>query len=241
MVKCPGTQLYQSMSGKVEAERVTVTAQGKDIIKEVTTSIPEKQVFTIVGPSGAGKSTFLRTINRLIDFRDGDIKLDGISIRDYEPVELRKRVGMVFQIPLALQGSVKDNLLMGSKLTGSPEPDADQLLDMVGLARGFSERKASELSVGEQQRMCIARALANKPDVLLMDEPTASLDPESTRKVEGLILKLSHEIELTLVVVTHNMQQGRRIGDWTMLMKDGRSITTMVTDEFFEAYQEVFG
>lgn len=228
------------MPGKIEAEGVTVTAQGKDIIKEVTTSIPEKEIFTIVGPSGAGKSTFLRTINRLIDFRDGDIKLDGTSIRDYKPIELRKRVGMVFQIPLAFQGSVKDNLLKGPKLTESAEPDVDRLLDMVGLPIEFAERKASELSVGEQQRMCIARAIANEPDVLLMDEPTASLDPESTRKVEELILKLSREVELTLVVVTHNMQQGRRIGDWTMLMKGGRSMTTMVTDEFFEKYQGVY-
>jgi putative ABC transport system ATP-binding protein len=232
--------LYQSMLGKIEAEGVTVSAQGKDIIKEVTTSIPEKKVFTIVGPSGAGKSTFLRTINRLIDFREGDIKLDGKSIRDYEPMELRKRVGMVFQIPLAFQGSVKDNLLMGPRLTGSAQPDVDQLLDMVGLARGFAERKASELSVGEQQRMCIARAIANEPDVLLMDEPTASLDPESAHKVEELILKLSHEVELTLVVVTHNMEQGRRIGDWTMLMKDGRVMMTKLTDEFFEIYRGVF-
>ncbi|HUV24990.1 MAG TPA: phosphate ABC transporter ATP-binding protein [Methanomassiliicoccales archaeon] len=227
------------MSGKIEAEGVTVSAQGKDIIKEVTTSIPEKEIFTIVGPSGAGKSTFLRTINRLIDFREGDIRLDGRSIREYEPVELRKRVGMVFQIPLAFQGTVEDNLLMGPRLTGSAEPDLDELLDMVGLARGFVKRKASELSVGEQQRMCIARAIANGPEVILMDEPTASLDPESARKVEELIMRLSQEVDLTLVVVTHNMEQGMRIGDWTMLMKEGRAVTTMKTDEFFEMYPGV--
>jgi len=227
------------MSGKIEAEGVTVSAQGKDIIKEVTTSIPEKEIFTIVGPSGAGKSTFLRTINRLIDFREGDIRLDGRSIREYEPVELRKRVGMVFQIPLAFQGTVEDNLLMGPRLTGSAEPDLDELLDMVGLARGFVKRKASELSVGEQQRMCIARAIANGPEVILMDEPTASLDRESARKVEELIMRLSQEVDLTLVVVTHNMEQGMRIGDWTMLMKEGRAVTTMKTDEFFEMYPGV--
>jgi putative ABC transport system ATP-binding protein len=227
------------MSGKIEAEGVTVSAQGKDIIKEVTTSIPEKEIFTIVGPSGAGKSTFLRTINRLIDFHEGDIRLDGRSIREYEPVELRKRVGMVFQIPLAFQGTVEDNLLMGPRLTGSAEPDLDELLDMVGLARGFAKRKASELSVGEQQRMCIARAIANGPEVILMDEPTASLDSESARKVEDLIMGLSQEVNLTLVVVTHNMEQGMRIGDWTMLMKEGRAVTTMKTDEFFEMYPGV--
>jgi putative ABC transport system ATP-binding protein len=225
------------MSGKIEARGVEVTSHGIEILKGVTTSIPENQIFTVVGPSGAGKSTFLRAINRLIEIQDGEITLDDRSIREYGPVELRKRVGMVFQIPLAFEGTVEDNVLMGPRLTGSPEPDVKDLLEMVGLGVGFLDRKASELSVGEQQRMCIARAIANRPDVLLMDEPTASLDPESSRKVEELILRLKEGGELTLVVVTHNMEQGKRIGDWTLYMKEGRSIETTETREFFEKNQ----
>jgi putative ABC transport system ATP-binding protein len=225
------------MSGKIEARGVEVTSHGIEILKGVTTSIPENQIFTVVGPSGAGKSTFLRAINRLIEIQDGEITLDDRSIREYGPVELRKRVGMVFQIPLAFEGTVEDNVLMGPRLTGLPEPDVKDLLEMVGLGVGFLDRKASELSVGEQQRMCIARAIANRPDVLLMDEPTASLDPESSRKVEELILRLKEGGELTLVVVTHNMEQGKRIGDWTLYMKEGRSIETTETREFFEKNQ----
>lgn len=222
------------MSGKIEVKGVGVTSHGIEILKGVTTSIPKNQIFTIVGPSGAGKSTFLRTINRLVEIQDGEITLDDRSISEYRPVELRKRIGMVFQIPLAFDGTVEDNVLMGPRLTGLPEPDVKDLLEMVGLEVSFSDRKASELSVGEQQRMCIARAIANRPDVLLMDEPTASLDPESSRKVEELILRLKDEGELTLVVVTHNMEQGGRIGDWTLHMKEGRSIETMETKDFFE-------
>lgn len=225
------------MSGKIEAKGVRVTSRDIEILKGVTTSIPENQIFTVVGPSGAGKSTFLRAINRLIEIQDGEITLDDRSIREYGPVELRKMVGMVFQIPLAFEGTVEDNVLMGPRLTGSPEPDVKDLLEMVGLGVGFLDRKASELSVGEQQRMCIARAIANRPDVLLMDEPTASLDPESSRKVEELILRLKEGGELTLVVVTHNMEQGKRIGDWTLYMKEGRSIETTETREFFEKIQ----
>lgn len=225
------------MSGKIEAKGVRVTSRDIEILKGVTTSIPENQIFTVVGPSGAGKSTFLRAINRLIEIQDGEITLDDRSIREYGSVELRKMVGMVFQIPLAFEGTVEDNVLMGPRLTGSPEPDVKDLLEMVGLGVGFLDRKASELSVGEQQRMCIARAIANRPDVLLMDEPTASLDPESSRKVEELILRLKEGGELTLVVVTHNMEQGKRIGDWTLYMKEGRSIETTETREFFEKIQ----
>lgn len=225
------------MSGKIEAKGVRVTSRDIEILKGITTSIPENQIFTVVGPSGAGKSTFLRAINRLIEIQDGEITLDDRSIREYGPVELRKMVGMVFQIPLAFEGTVEDNVLMGPRLTGSPEPDVKDLLEMVGLGVGFLDRKASELSVGEQQRMCIARAIANRPDVLLMDEPTASLDPESSRKVEELILRLKEGGELTLVVVTHNMEQGKRIGDWTLYMKEGRSIETTETREFFEKNQ----
>jgi putative ABC transport system ATP-binding protein len=225
------------MSAKIEATDVTVRAGGKRILHQVTTDIPENQVFTIVGPSGAGKSTFLRTINRLVDMDSGEILLDGRSVTDLAPVELRKRIGMVFQIPLAFDGSVRDNILMGPRLSGSGGVDVGDLLDMVSLGSSFADRKASELSVGEQQRMCIARALANDPEVLLMDEPTASLDPESSKKVEDLIMDLSDGGGLTLVVVTHNMDQGRRIGDWTMFMREGRSTTTMDTAEFFERYQ----
>jgi len=229
------------MTAKIEANGVTVRAGGKEILHQVTTIVPPNHVFTIVGPSGAGKSTFLRTINRLVEMDSGEIMLDGGSIRDLEPVELRRRVGMVFQIPLPFEGTVEDNLLMGPMLNGSPEPDVGDLLDMVGLGGAFAGRKASELSVGEQQRMCIARAIANGPEVLLMDEPTASLDFESAAKVEDLILNLRESGDLTLVIVTHDMDQGRRIGDWTMLMRDGRSMGTMETAEFFERHHGVIG
>jgi len=225
------------MRTKIEAEAVTVWAGGKEILHQVTTGIPEKRIFTIVGPSGAGKSTFLRTINRLVEIGSGEIRLDGKSVKEMEPVALRKKIGMVFQIPLAFEGTVEENLLIGPRLNSMEPPDVNELMDMVGLARSFLKRKANELSVGEQQRMCIGRAIANRPEVLLMDEPTASLDPDSARVVEDLILELKEIGQLTLVVVTHNVEQGKRIGDWTMLMKEGRSMGTMPSPEFYESYR----
>jgi putative ABC transport system ATP-binding protein len=225
------------MRTKIEAEAVTVWAGGKEILHQVTTSIPEKRIFTIVGPSGAGKSTFLRTINRLVETRSGEIRLDGKSVKEMEPVTLRKKVGMVFQIPLAFEGTVEENLLIGPRLNSMEPPDVSELMDMVGLSRSFLKRKANELSVGEQQRMCIGRAIANRPEVLLLDEPTASLDPDSARVVEDLILELKEIGQLTLVVVTHNVEQGKRIGDWTMLMNEGRSMRTMPSHEFYESYK----
>jgi len=222
---------------KIEARDVRLRAGETEILKGVTTSIPEREIFTIIGHSGAGKSSFLRTLNRLHEISGGEILLDGVPIRRIDPRELRRRMGMVFQIPLAFEGTVEDNLMMGPRLNSLEIPDLGELMEMVGLPPSFLKQKASELSVGEQQRMCIARAIANQPDVLLMDEPTASLDQSSVRMVEDLITELKNTYSLTLVVVTHDIGQAKRIGDWTMLMREGRSIVTMPTSEFFEKFR----
>lgn len=222
---------------KIEARDVRLRAGETEILKGVTTSIPEHEIFTIIGPSGAGKSSFLRTLNRLHEISGGEILLDGVPIRRIDPRELRRRMGMVFQIPLAFEGTVEDNLMMGPRLNSLEIPDLGELMEMVGLPPSFLKQKASELSVGEQQRMCIARAIANQPDVLLMDEPTASLDQSSVRMVENLITELKNTYSLTLVVVTHDIRQAKHIGDWTMLMREGRSIVTMPTSEFFEKFR----
>lgn len=222
---------------KIEARDVRLRAGETEILKGVTASIPEREIFTIIGPSGAGKSSFLRTLNRLYEISGGEILLDGVSIREIDPKELRRRVGMVFQIPLAFEGTVEDNLMIGPQLHSLEIPDLRELMEMVGLPSSFLKRRASDLSVGEQQRMCIARAIANRPEVLLMDEPTASLDPSSVRVMEDLILELKNTGSLTLVVVTHDIGQAKRIGDWTMLMREGRSVVTMPTSEFFSKYR----
>lgn len=225
------------MSSKIRTMDIRVSMGGREILNGISAAIPEGAIFTIVGPSGAGKSTFLRTLNRLIEVDSGDILLDGISIKEIDPLQLRKRVGMVFQIPIAFEGSVEENLRVGPSLIGGNEPDVPRLLEMVGLGVSFRKRKALDLSVGEQQRMCIARALANEPEVLLMDEPTSSLDPGSSRRIEELIIELRDRFSLTFVVVTHNMAQSKRIGDWTMLMREGEVITTMETQEFFTNFE----
>ncbi|MFP4171192.1 MAG: phosphate ABC transporter ATP-binding protein [Methanomassiliicoccales archaeon] len=224
------------MNTKIEAREVHLAIGQVEVLRGVSTLIPEGVIFTVVGPSGAGKSTFLRTLNRLMEIDRGDILLDGRSIGDYHPIELRKRVGMVFQLPIAFEGTVRDNVLMGPALTGSPPPDAASMMRMVGLEESLLDRQGSDLSVGQQQRMCIARAIANGPDVLLMDEPTSSLDPASSRRIENLIVDLKERSSLTMVVVTHDMEQGRRIGDRTLYIDRGRSVDTLPTEEFFRRY-----
>ncbi len=210
---------------KIVVKHISLSIGEREILHDISTEIREREIFTIIGPSGSGKSTFLRTLNRLAEISRGDILLDGQSILSMDPQKLRRRVGMVFQIPVTFEGTVEENILMGPRLTGGEMPDVDQILEMVALDRSFSPRMASELSMGEQQRVCIGRAIANGPEVLLMDEPTSALDPASTLKIEELIVRLRDRVGLTFAIVSHNMEQSKRLGERTMIIRSGRGET----------------
>ncbi|HNU36409.1 MAG TPA: phosphate ABC transporter ATP-binding protein, partial [Methanomassiliicoccales archaeon] len=198
--------------------------------------VRQGEVMAVVGPSGAGKSTLLRCLNRLNEISSGDVEFKGTPLRTLDPLDLRRRVGMVFQIPVMFEGSVKENIDYATSL-GGPEAAAEELLVRVGLDPSFLNKNAANLSVGEQQRLCLARALVNQPEVLLMDEPTASLDPFNTRLVEDLILELCAQ-GLTIILVSHNMAQARRVGDRVALLKEGRMVTVLPRDDFFSSYGE---
>jgi ABC-type methionine transport system ATPase subunit len=198
----------------------------------VTFAVQAGEVFSVVGPSGAGKSTLLRTINRLLEPTAGNIFLDGAPIEEIDPLELRRRIGMVFQLPALFGETVEDTVLYGVRLTGK-RADVEHLLGLAGLAPSLASRNPQSLSVGQQQRVSIARALALEPEVLLMDEPTSALDQAARQRIEDLIGQLNKELGLTTVVVSHALDQVERIADRVVLLVDGRSEGEWSKEEFF--------
>ena len=186
-------------------------------------------VYNIVGPSGAGKSSFLRLLNRLDDPIDGEVLFYGEPLTSYPPTVLRKKVAMLFQTPYLFPGTVNDNFEYCCTLRSDDMVVSN--LSRVGLKPEFADRDADGLSVGERQRVAIARSLILEPDVLLLDEPTSALDPASTKKIEELILKLSAELCLTVIVVTHRPTQALRLGGKTLLLVQGRLIEAGETSE----------
>lgn len=199
-------------------------------VENVSMDIRSRQVTAFIGPSGCGKSTFLRTLNRMHEviphaYCTGEVLLDGKNLYDknVDPVDVRREVGMVFQRPNPFPTmSIRDNVLAGMRLASKrmPKDEADELVEWalkgVNLWKEVKDRldqPGASMSGGQQQRLCIARAVAVKPRVLLMDEPTSALDPISTLAIEDLIYKLKEQF--TIVIVTHNMQQAARCSDYT--------------------------
>jgi len=217
-------------------------------IKDVTLDIRPCSITAVIGPSGCGKSTLLRTFNRMNDLVsgarvEGDVLLDGESIYGpgMSPVSLRKRVGMVFQRPNPFPGSVRDNVLFGPRAHGVVGRDRlEELLEhslrgagMWDQVVGRLDRQALELSVGEQQQLCIARLLAVEPEVILLDEPCSALDPYSTLHIEDLMRQLREQY--TILIVTHNMQQAARASDRAAFMLLGELVEEGPTDQIFTA------
>ncbi len=214
-------------------------------IKDVNLQIEEKEITAFIGPSGCGKSTVLKTLNRMNDLISdcritGSITLDGQDIFNGMDVNLlRKRVGMVFQKPNPFPMSIYDNIAYGPRTHGIHskvrlDDIVEESLRKAALwddVRDRLKKSALEMSGGQQQRLCIARALAVNPEVLLMDEPTSALDPISTSKIEDLAIELKNSY--TIVMVTHNMQQAARISDKTAFFLLGEIVEFAPTDEMF--------
>lgn len=212
----------------------------------INAKIMKNQVTSFIGPSGCGKSTLLRCLNRLNDLiegarLEGTVLIDGINIlgADVDVTDLRKRVGMVFQKSNPFPKSIYENVAYGPRLHGMRQRDQlDQIVEQglkgAGLWEEVKDRlhaSAFGLSGGQQQRLCIARALAVKPDVLLMDEPCSALDPVATAKIEELLFSLKQD--LTVIIVTHNMQQAARVSDWTAFMYLGELVEFGLTKQLF--------
>lgn len=206
------------------------------VLQDLTFEVHGGETFTILGPSGSGKSTLLRLVNRLEDPSEGEIRVDGRSVCSLDVVELRRRVGMVFQLPAFFPSTVRQNILYGPKLRGGKdnlEGIAEASLATVGLSPSLLDRMPETLSVGQQQRVCLARALANEPSVLLLDEPSSALDLSATLALEELIGRLGEERKLTVLFVSHDLGQVKRVGRRTLLLIEGRMVELNETSALF--------
>jgi len=222
---------------KIEVRGLRYEAGGTEILAGVEALVPAEEVTAVVGPSGAGKSTLLRAINRLIEPSSGEVYLDGEPTGSLDPLELRRRVGMVFQIPALFGSSVEEAVLYGARLAGR-SADPVRLLEVVGLDPSMSGCAPETLSVGQQQRVSIARALALEPEALLLDEPTSALDEAARRKVEDLVRDLNARLGLTMVFVSHDLSQVERVADRVVLLADGKRVGEWEREDFFSTAGE---
>ncbi len=205
-----------------ELERVTMSRDGKIVLQDLSASLP-KGASCVAGPSGSGKSTLLRLLNRLADPDSGAVRYEGSDVRERDPLELRREVCLVPQLPALLEGTVEDNVRFAADLAAK-DPDIPRLLDLAGLDRSFAARPGGKLSVGEQQRVMLARALALEPRVLLLDEPTSALDEGARGAVEATLLHLRDRVKVSTVLVTHDLDQARRMADWVVRLDEGRLV-----------------
>ena len=215
-------------------------------LKNVNIEIPERSITALIGPSGCGKSTFLKTLNRMNDLIPGvkitgDIRYEGTDIfsKEVDVNNLRKEIGMVFQKPNPFPMSIYDNIAYGPRTHGiTNKVELDEIVERAlrdaaiwDEVKDRLKKNALGMSGGQQQRLCIARALAVEPKVLLMDEPTSALDPISTSRIEELVMELKEKY--TIVMVTHNMQQAVRVSDYTAFFLLGELVEFGKTDDIF--------
>jgi ABC-type sulfate/molybdate transport systems ATPase subunit len=222
---------------KIEISGLGYTVGGVEILKDVDAGIPDGEITAVVGPSGAGKSTLLHAINRLIEPSSGEVYLDGEPTSAVDPSELRRRVGMVFQVPALFGESVEEAVLYGARLSGK-DVDPRRLLGMVGLDASLAGRDPQSLSVGQQQRITMARALALEPEALLLDEPTSALDEAARSRIEDLVRDLNARLGLTMVFVSHDLAQVERVADQVVVLADGRSVGVWDKGDFFSGAGE---
>lgn len=237
------------MDTVLKINHLTTAYDGKVVLEDISLEIPAHQITAVLGPSGCGKSTLLHSINRMVEENsnakvNGEIFLNGQDISKIPTEELRRRIGLVFQTPAPFPFSIYKNMTYAPKYYGVKEKkklDAlvQEKLQLAGLYEEVKDdlsRSARKLSGGQQQRLCIARALTVEPEILLLDEPCSALDVKSTAAIEKMLLELKKDY--TIVLVTHNIQQARRISDRAVFLYNGRLIETADTDQLFTSPRE---
>lgn len=235
----------------ISVQNLNVFYQNEHALKNITVDIPDKKITTIIGPSGCGKTTLLKSLNRLIDSIDevrvsGKVLVDGENIFDpkVEVTHIRKKMGLLSQKPYSLPMSIYDNVAYGPRIHGIKDrKKLDRIVErylkessLWGEVKDRLHQPASKLSVGQQQRLCLARGLAVEPKVILGDEPTSSLDPKSSQRIEERFLKLKNEY--TIVIVTHILRQAKRLADYVVFLYLGELIEHGLAKEIFENPQE---
>lgn len=215
---------------------LTLRLNNRAIIENINFSVEKANILAIIGPSGGGKSSILRCINRLFEPTVGQIKLNSQGINTLLPTDLRRKIGMIFQKTAVFDGTVAENLSYGPRLRGQnlTKSELCDLMNAVDLDEKLLERPASELSGGQEQRLSIARALANRPEVLLLDEPTSALDPATIHHVEQSLLRARDERGLTLIWVSHDIEQARRVADHVLLLERGKVIRIDTVDAMLD-------
>jgi len=222
---------------QISIQKLNVFYRERHVLKDITVDIPEKQTTAIIGPSGCGKTTLLKSLNRLTDLVEGvrvsgNVLVDGVNIFDngIDVTDLRKKMGLIAQTPNPLPMSIYDNVAYGPRIHGlndkrKLDPIVEQCLQAASLwdeVKGRLMEPASKLSVGQQQRLCLARALAVQPECLLCDEPTSALDPVSAQYIEKQLINLKKDY--TIVFVTHVLRQARRLADYVIFLYLGELI-----------------
>ncbi len=235
----------------IDIRNLNVFYDGHTALKNISLSIPHRQITAIIGPSGCGKTTLLRSINRLIDFSDGvkvsgEILVDGQNILGpkADVTSLRKKIGLISQKPSPLPMSVYDNVAYGPRIHGMRDKkELDKTvrncLETAGLWEELKDRlrtSATKLSVGQQQRLCLARSLAVQPEILLCDEPTSALDPVSSQNIESKLAELKKDY--TIVIVTHNIHQAMRLADYVVHLYLGELVEHGPANEVFQKPKE---
>ena len=218
----------ESAAAEIVFDRVTKRYPGREeaAVADLSMTIPAGDICILVGPSGAGKTTAMKMVNRLIDYDEGDIRIDGRSIRDYDVTELRRGIGYVIQqVGLFPHMSVADNVATVPRLLGWPRARqrerTAELLDLVGLEPEYANRYPSQLSGGQRQRVGLARALAADPPLMLMDEPFGALDPITRDRLQIELLRLHAEVRKTIIFVTHDIDEAIKLGDRIAIMREG--------------------
>lgn len=226
----------------IETKKLDIYYGDNKIVKGADLSFKDNSITAIIGPSGCGKTTLLVTLNKIIEERggrfEGEIEFLNKNINEYPLNELRKEIGMVFQKPTPFPVSIEENIKLATKYHGM-EDNTAEVLKKVGLYEEVKDdlnKSALELSGGQQQRLSIARSLAIKPRVLLLDEPCSSLDIINTKIIEDLLMELKKE--MAIIIVTHNLAQAKRIADETIFMLSGEVIEIGKTEEIFERPQD---
>jgi putative ABC transport system ATP-binding protein len=216
-----------------DLQGVDLSRDGRPVLRALSLELPAG-ASALVGPSGSGKSTTLRLLNRLADPDQGTVAYCGADVRERDPRELRREVGLVPQLPALIDGTVADNIEFAASCGGT-DPEVPKLLRLSGLDAAYADRDSGRLSVGEQQRVMLARALALEPRVLLLDEPTSALDEEARDAVEATLRDLRERLELSTVVVTHDPAQARRLADWIVRIDEGHAVAQGAVQEVLPA------
>ena len=211
-------------SPRLLVKNLSLARNGRAVLNNASLHVSPGEIVCLMGPSGSGKSSLLRCLNRLTEPPPDTVFYNGQDIHSLDVLTLRRQVGMVFQKPALFPGTVTNNILYGPSLQEKTilSPDIEELLTLADLPSDYAQRDVAELSGGEAQRVSLARALANRPDTLLLDEPTSALDPAAQRHIEEAILRLRTTLGLTVLWVTHNVEEAKLVADRIYLLLNGR-------------------